>query len=492
MTINEHTMEAVIQFEDWTEPEQIGGITIINFDPANYKIEGSLQNRMESGKKKLVTTKEGFVVNQSKIDAIADYYLLQARRGESSHMVVDPLTIAILNDEEYFIGGHGRAAGLMLARERVEQKDKDHLKSLFELGKDVEVSDSDMDLMENLKKLRVRKFACANRRDLEWLAAMENSDAQNGERLSSTEKREIIDKHLGDEAFAQFKDLAFAIRVLGDAGCRSTVRTRRKALYADSKTPYKAGLLDVNGKPNNAAGAGKKSIDKVNKVGKRLRDNFVSLGKVPLESRDETTYVEFEKMRKLWHNAVEDASRWLQKPLEDGRSHKDHLFDALAKLEGEIGYTEYHASLIGVEGEGVVNSQPNDDTDEGAINESAALAERMKAEALSGIPQNTPPPESTPEPSDPHENTPPPESAPEPSDPHIEKMRKLGEAALAVQHFMDHVQELREALEAASVVGHGEFIDNIDTDVEDIEKLVNAELEAGHAEDAPVAEDKAA
>lgn len=389
MTINEVRINAETRIE-WTEP-QLSGVTTINFDPSKYMIDEALQNRVSGNTAgtKLTQTPDGFVVTQAKAEAISEYFIAQAKAGVSSAVAVDPITVAVLDDKEYFVGGHGRAAGLMLARQALSEDDG-MAKSLLTYGMSAkEVSESKEDyteLADSLKQLRVRKYRVQNRRDIEWLAAMENSDAQNGQRLSKAEQKALIVKHLSDPAFAQFKDLAFAVRVLGNPSARGTVYNTRKAMWKDGSTPYEKGELDVNGKPNGAVGAGTNFVKTLNTLGQRLEDNFNSLSKIPLKERDAKTYTEFEKMRNAWDAARKSASRWIQYRMDDGRTQEEHLLDDLSSLEARIGYTEYQAS--------VANSQEGETkttTDAQASEEATELAERIKRENAENIPQNVPP-----------------------------------------------------------------------------------------------------
>ena len=385
MVINEIKAGSPSDFE-WTEPTMLGISTLI-FDVEKLKIDSVYQNRNEEGSKTLTRTKEGFIVNQKKAIAIAEHFMMNAHQGISSECVVPPLTVGVIGEgkdaETYLIGGHGRGAGLLLAQSGVNDG---MAETLLCDDKDKKLSEADKaKLNENLRKLQIRKYQCANIRDLHWLASLENSDSQHGERLTPKERRDMITELLEDDAFAQYRDLAFAIKFLGDSGVRGTVRNVRKAMWKDGgKTPYENGELDINGTPSGAKGAGTQAKAVLNSLGKRLNENFDSLVKIPIEERDDSTYKEFEKLRKLWDTARKTASRWIQFTMGDNRTQEEHLLEDLKGLEKRIGYTEYQEAKV-------AKSQAESSTDEEASEEAKAVAENLKAEMLGNMTQNTPP-----------------------------------------------------------------------------------------------------
>ena len=385
MVIKEIKAGSSSDFE-WTEPTVIG-VSKVVFDVAKLKIDSIYQNRNEEGSKTLTKTKEGFIVNQKKAIAIAEHFMMNAHQGVSSERVVPPLTVGIVGEGDaavtYLIGGHGRGAGLLLAQSGVNDG---MAETLLCDDKDKKLSEADKaKLTENLSKLQIRKYQCANIRDLHWLASLENSDSQHGERLTPKERRDMITELLEDDAFAQYRDLAFAIKFLGDSGVRGTVRNVRKAMWKDGgKTPYENGELDINGTPSGAKGAGTQAKAALNSLGKRLNENFDSLVKIPIEERDDSTYKEFEKLRKLWDTARKTASRWIQFTMDDSRTQEEHLLEDLKGLDKRIGYTEYQEAKV-------AKSQAESSTDEEASEEAKAVAENLKAEMLGNMTQNTPP-----------------------------------------------------------------------------------------------------
>ena len=172
MVINEIKAESEATFE-WTEPKMIG-VSKVVFDVAKLKIDSIYQNRNEEGSKTLTKTKEGFIVNQKKAVAIAEHFMMNAYQGVSSERVVPPLTVGIVGEGDdavtYLIGGHGRSAGLLLAQSGVEDG---MAKTLLCDGKDEKLSEADKEkLTANLRMLQIRKYQCANIRDLHWLASL--------------------------------------------------------------------------------------------------------------------------------------------------------------------------------------------------------------------------------------------------------------------------------------------------------------------------------
>ena len=378
----------------WTEPEQLSEL-VEAFDPNSMIIETDFQNRHQNtGKKALIETEDGFIVNKDKAESIAHYFITQANRGVASHNAVPAVTVAVLINEagevenEYFIGGHGRAAGLMLARKGASNGMAD------DLHEDDDSVDGEQDVKEILPllgKLRIRKYRCYNQRDMVTLAGLENSDSQNGERLKSAERKSVIEEGLKDPAKSQYKDLAFAVKFLNDPACRSTVNNVRKKMWKEGTTGHQQGVLNVNGTPTKPSRPGSTAMDTLNKLGKRLDSEFNSLGKLDADDIDENTYKGFERVRSQWEKARADASRFLNvRNAESGKTEDEMLTESLAELEASIGYTAYQESLIEPDPEGDetpddTNSQEGEeDTDaenDEAVSESRRVAEKMKEEA---------------------------------------------------------------------------------------------------------------
>ena len=376
----------------WTEPEQISE-KVEDFDPSEYIISEDYQNRHKGkGNKGLTDTEDGFLVNKSKCEDIAHYFITQANRGVASHNAVPAVTVAVLVNEagdvenQYFIGGHGRAAGLMLARKGASNGMADDLHEEDDsVDNDGETDVKDVSGL--LKKLRIRKFKCKNDRDMATLAGLENSDAQNGERLKAAERKTVIQEGLKDPAKAQYKDLAFAVKFLNDPSCRSTVNNTRKAMWKEGTTHYQQGVLNINGVPQKPSRPGSVALDTLNKTGKRLDTEFNSLGKLDIEDVDEDTYKGFEKLRSSWEKQRAKASRFLQDRNEEtGKTEDEMLTQELIELEARIGYTAYQESLIDPEADGddVANSQDGEgegtDTDaenQDAIDETKDVATRI-------------------------------------------------------------------------------------------------------------------
>ena len=379
----------------WTEPEQISE-KVEPFDPNDYIVTSDYQNRHKgTGKKSLSETEDNFLVNKDKAESIAHYFITQANRGVASHNAVPAVTVAVLVNEagedenEYFIGGHGRAAGLMLARKGASNGMAD------DLHEQDDTSDGDentKDVLPLLKNLRIRKYRCRNERDMITLAGLENSDSQNGERLKSAERKSVIEEGLKDPAKAQYKDLAFAVKFLNDPACRSTVNGTRKKMWKEGTTPVQQGVLNINGTPTKPSRPGSVSLDTLNKLGKRLETEFNALGKLEIDDIDDDTYKGFERVRGQWEKQRDASTRFLQvRNEETGKTEDEMLTESLKSLEDRIGYTAYMESEIEPEVDDVSDDDANSQEGEGevdteaenqdAIDETKRLAEQMKEEA---------------------------------------------------------------------------------------------------------------
>ena len=360
---------------EWTEPKFVGTeVQKIDEDAVQFEVDDNLQNRIG-----VELNDYGFLATSKKTDEIGKYLLAQAELGIASEDALPAITVGKLDSKVYLIGGHGRLSGLAHARKACGNG---HLE-LFDDPNSGDEKPSDR-IKNQLGSLRVNVFECSHRRDLETLAGKENSDAQNGERITAKELTAQIESALRDPFKAQFKDEALGQRFFDVAGMRAKIYNIRRRMFKANECPVQQGSINVHGKPQKPSRPGSTTLKKLDVVSTQLSEEYVHLEKLKPEERSDKTYSGFLRVIEKWGKLFEDAFPWLSD------EERKQLPKDIETLKEKVGYTAFEASKQ----QEMDLSTPEPKADKDA--EADPKAESPAVETAD--PKESTPKESTPEP----------------------------------------------------------------------------------------------
>lgn len=400
--------------DEWTEPVS-QGVEVFNVEALKgLKVDADLQNRLN-----VEENDYGYIATTKKTEAVARYIIGQANAGVSSDDALPPITVGVVSgntemDGMYLIGGHGRLSGLMHARKSSENGYLDLFKN--EKGEDDETPSKD--IASNMSGLRVHMYKCANRRDLETLASRENSDAQNGERLTDKELVAQIETALKDPMKAQYKDEALGQRFFDTSGLRAKIYNIRRRMFKKGECGVQQGAINVHGKPMKPSRPGSTTLKKLDILSKQLEEEYNHLADMDESKITAKTYSGFERVVAKWDKAREDAHPWLS---DEEREELPKGLDALKERIGYVKWAEKYgdeteaststddskkpaetpapsaetptettqkpAETNEGEGEGVTTTD-----DDEAVSETADMAAKLQMEMNSNKPAETPAP----------------------------------------------------------------------------------------------------
>ena len=313
---------------EWTEPTFAGTEVQKIEDAVQFEVDDNLQNRIG-----VELNDYGLLATSKKTDEIGKYLLAQAELGIASEDALPAITVGKLDGNVYLIGGHGRLSGLAHARKACGNG---HLE-LFDDPNSGNEKPSDR-IRNQLNSLRVNVFECAHRRDLETLAGKENSDAQNGERLTNKELTAQIEAALRDPFKSQFKDEALGQRFFDVAGMRAKIYNIRRRMFKANECPVQQGSINVHGKPQKPSRPGSTTLKKLDVVSTQLSEEYVHLEKLKPEERSDKTYSGFLRVIEKWGKLFEDAFPWLSD------EEREQLPKDIETLKEKVGYTAFEAS----------------------------------------------------------------------------------------------------------------------------------------------------
>jgi len=320
------TATGIVVPDEYTEPTHVG-IETIEFNPEDVRTKRELQNRKGTKARQLKSTDDGFFVYADSVDSISEHFLNNARNGVSSENAVPALTVARMNGETYLIGGHHRAAGLVLARQKVEKA------SDLDAEKDAEIintffGDSDETVQDKLAQIQVDVWECKNEYEMRILADRENSESQHGERNTVQERDAMIRDILLDPYKRQYSDMAIAIKFLGYPKARGKIQKDRAKMVKAGEIDKIAKTIDVNGTPRKASRPGAKAIDMLNSNTEKLETAMNEYQ----ELTNNATLVSLGEAAGTWKDAWKNAVQYLND--EEKSEMTEWLSDLYADVEG--------------------------------------------------------------------------------------------------------------------------------------------------------------
>ena len=312
---------------------------VVDFDAAEYKTQRELQNRKGSKGRQVKTTEQGFHVYTDSQDALSEHFLLKARDGVESHDAVPSMTVAVVNGEKYLIGGHHRAAGLVLAREKAIKED---YQKMF--------SAEGIDLASHLEKISIDLWECKNEYELRILADRENCEAQHGERNTPQERRSMIEDILKDPYKRQFSDMAVAIKFLNYSKGRGIIQRIRAEMVKKELIDKVEKTIDVNGTPRKASRPGSHSIELLNSNTTKLENAMIAY----TELSNNATLVTVGEAAGAWKDAWKKAVQFLND------DEKTEMTTWLAELYADVEDVESPLAQKVEDAEPVTEEKPVD------------------------------------------------------------------------------------------------------------------------------------
>ena len=298
--------------DKYSEPELVG-TEVVEFNPDEYHTKRELQNRQGTKNRQIKMTEQGFYVYSDSQDALSEHFLLNAKNGVNSEDAVPALTVAVMDGRKYLVGGHHRAAGLVMAREKANNEKQ---QELFDA--------QGIDLTSKLGSIKVETWNCSNEYELKILSDRENSESQHGERNTPQERDKMIKEILLDPYKRQFSDMAIAIKFLGYPKARGKIQKDRAKMVKAGDIDKVEKTIDVNGTPRTASRPGAHAIELLNSNTEKLEIAMEAY--VPGENATLITLGEAAGAWKdAWKNAVQhlndeekaEMTTWLEELYAD-------------------------------------------------------------------------------------------------------------------------------------------------------------------------------
>ena len=229
---------------------------------SDIRVKPELQYRFGS------TEVHGFHVKSSRIDEMAEFVVQRAIQGVRSEDAFPAVTIGRNGDETpWLAGGHHRCAAIRTAKDWAETDKLPMSVVLLHGGGNVDARK----IAELIGNVRADIYEVACEEDFRVLAGRENGNTQHGEKLTSKEKRAVIERgFVQNPRIAQLSDNAAAVVLTGSTSTRGTVQTIRKALVKAGKVDDVKERIGLDGTFKKVRRPGSVAIDAMNAAASKL------------------------------------------------------------------------------------------------------------------------------------------------------------------------------------------------------------------------------